>query len=423
MKQEKEVMNKFNDVFIIIFLLCSLIGEILIYYHLLSYLMYSYCLVVFGLIAFLIYLFNKFIKKERLNVFDFLIFILILCGLNATIFAIRRDISIWGFYNRYEGLFSIITYYTLFLVASEINDKKMIFKIIYIILFMGLINLVYGLLEVVSYWSKWYYINDNLYYANGLLKNSNFFSTMMVINYGLSLGLLFINNKKCDYILIFLFTIGIFISGCLGGILTILFIIFLFLIINIIKKHKNKKNFNFKKILISFIILILSYIISSSFIPALNYDFKTFYKDSNDIKNNAISSKTASSRLFIWGNTIKIVPQNIVNGIGIDNFYYAFDGHYLTNGYEIFDKVHNEYLQLLITEGLVAFISYLVLISYILLRNIYLSKSEIYLPLLIAFGGYLFQSFFNISIIKIAPIFYIIMGLLTRKNESIKNEK
>ena len=57
-----------------------------------------------------------------------------------------------------------------------------------------------------------------------------------------------------------------------------------------------------------------------------------------------------TKRIYIWKNTLRIVPKNIIHGVGIDNFAKAFNGGPLIRKYSIYDKAHNEYLQILILK-------------------------------------------------------------------------
>ena len=73
--------------------------------------------------------------------------------------------------------------------------------------------------------------------------------------------------------------------------------------------------------------------------------------------------------MFIWKNTIKEVPNNLLHGVGVDNFLYAFNNGSLEGKEMVYDKAHNEYLQILITEGIFSFISYLMLYTIIIIRR------------------------------------------------------
>ena len=127
--------------------------------------------------------------------------------------------------------------------------------------------------------------------------------------------------------------------------------------------------------------------------------------------------------MCIWKNTLKIVPKNLIHGVGVDNYYYAFDGKplYSKNGKVFYDKAHNEYLQILITEGIFCLISYLAFYGIITVRGTKYSfkNKEVYFILPII--GYLVQAFFNISVIEVAPIFYIALGLGDTFKDKQKN--
>ena len=52
-----------------------------------------------------------------------------------------------------------------------------------------------------------------------------------------------------------------------------------------------------------------------------------------DVKDNF-----GTGRIYIWKNTLKVVPENMENGVGIDNFYYAFGYlfHFVPMSFPIF---------------------------------------------------------------------------------------
>ena len=105
--------------------------------------------------------------------------------------------------------------------------------------------------------------------------------------------------------------------------------------------------------------------------------------------------------------------------MGIDNFYYGFGDDKIIDikSERAVDKAHNEYLQKLVTEGIFSFITYMTLLIMIFINSIKKLIKEkdnnvILICLVITFIAYSIQAFFNISVICVAPIYYIIMGLL-----------
>ena len=65
----------------------------------------------------------------------------------------------------------------------------------------------------------------------------------------------------------------------------------------------------------------------------------------------------------------------------------------------------------MVTQGIFSLISYLALFAIVTKKGIKHSfkQNEVFLVLPII--GYLVQAFFNISVIEVAPIFYIALGL------------
>ncbi|MGG7151244.1 O-antigen ligase family protein [Clostridium neonatale] len=147
--------------------------------------------------------------------------------------------------------------------------------------------------------------------------------------------------------------------------------------------------------------------------------------------------KLGSSRGYIWSRSIPMLKDNILIGKGPDTFalefpqndllakYYAYD-----NPNTIVDKPHNLYLQIALNNGLIALIAFLgLMLVYIIDSFILYSLKQEYTKSQL-FGtatslgviAYLFAGIFNDSIISVAPIFWILLGVgvainyMNRKN-------
>ena len=99
-------------------------------------------------------------------------------------------------------------------------------------------------------------------------------------------------------------------------------------------------------------------------------DVKRLFFEASEISKGNFNDSYGTSRMFIWKNTLEIVPNHLLHGVGIDNFYYAFGDEPLfkktAKGKIIFyDKAHNEYLQKLVCEGVFSCITYLLLLLII----------------------------------------------------------
>ena len=251
----------------------------------------------------------------------------------------------------------------------------------------------------------------------GFTNNPNFLGAYMLICLSYSFGLFIDSKKKCENIiyalLSVLFMFVLLTSNSSSSAVGLLFV-FAYILIYCLK------NKNYSKFLVIFTIIITTTCL------AVILDKTTLVKDmlqvgneATDIAKGNLDNSYGTNRMYIWKETMKIVPNHIWHGVGIDSFHKAFNGEALILKTQInnilFDKAHNEYLQTLVTQGIFALISYLALYGYITLYGIRNSfkYNEIYLVLPVI--GYLVQAFFNISVIEVAPIFYIALGLCSGK--------
>jgi lipopolysaccharide/colanic/teichoic acid biosynthesis glycosyltransferase len=251
-------------------------------------------------------------------------------------------------------------------------------------------------------------------WVTGFNYNPNFFGTLMIINLSYSIGL-FIDSdnlvKRVIYtILTLLFLIALLLSNTTSCAVALIFII-IYLIYYCIKNKKSNA-----------LLWLLIVIINTTFIMN-QFDHTTLVDDLIKTKNESVEivkghvdDYYGTRRIKIWKETMKIVPKNIIHGVGIDNFFYAFGDRPLIIKVYMYDKAHNEYLQILVTEGIFALISYL--LFYLSIVLIGFKNSKKYNYLLLPILAYLIQAFFNISVIEIAPIFFISLGLVVDRNDT-----
>ena len=127
-----------------------------------------------------------------------------------------------------------------------------------------------------------------------------------------------------------------------------------------------------------------------------------------------------TGRIFLWKRTLPLVLQHPVLGTGPDTFAMVFQGNYLDDVIAYygrvgpyFDTAHNEYLDILIQFGILGGICYVALLVTLLVRALRHKESGWAIP---AWGCsvlcYCVQAFFSFSIVLVAPIFWLMMGLL-----------
>ena len=136
--------------------------------------------------------------------------------------------------------------------------------------------------------------------------------------------------------------------------------------------------------------------------------------------------KLASNRGYIWGRTLPMLKRYIIVGSGADNYPIAFpqdDFSAKSNAFSdpntVVDKPHNLFLQIAANTGVVSLLSLLAALGTYLFNSLkFYSKItfdslEKYLraSCLISIIGYLAAGMFNDSVVSVAPIFWIILGI------------
>lgn len=136
--------------------------------------------------------------------------------------------------------------------------------------------------------------------------------------------------------------------------------------------------------------------------------------------------KLGSSRGYIWSRSLPLLKENLILGSGPDSFVYRFPQNDLIGKYYAYDdpntrvdKPHNLYLQIALNEGLIALIAFLaIMVIYIVdSLKLYAFKNEYDKSQIIGIGtclgviGYLFAGIFNDSVVSVAPVFWIVLGV------------
>lgn len=368
-------------------------------------------IVLFGLLIY------KIVKKTyKIKIYDLLLLGMIIMGGIASIFALKPLISIFGFPGRYEGYLSILYYFSLFMLCSFVKreDKK---KIINIILFTGLFHVFYSYLQLHDNPSVTITRRLGVIWATGLTYNPNFFGSYMILCLGYALGLFIeADNKKQKIIFGIILSVlyyGLLISNTTSCMIALI-LIAINITIYLIKKKEYEK----------LLILIILFIFIS--VTVMNLDQTTLFKDLIKTKNETveivkgnINDSFGTKRIKVWRKTMEVVPKYLVHGAGIDSYYYIFGKEPLFIGRFFYDKAHNEYLQILVTQGIFSLIFYLLFYLVIVLRGIKGTKERNSMYLLLPVAGYLIQAFFNISVIEVASIFFIALGLLVDREDNI----
>ena len=411
-KKLREILDVSLPIYIIFNLLYILVGSCLVFNNYLKFRIFSYGYIGLFAINLFIILFIFLKKKYKKNKIDIFLILIIIFAVISTIFAYKPEKALFGEWDRYEGLFMICYYMTIVFITSYLKkeDRKMI---VYSILVFGFIQCMYAYAQKLNIFNAHARIKDGYRWATGFTSNINFFGTLMLLCMGYSIGLYIESKEKIRtvvfLILTYLFSLGLLLSkarSCFVGLIAIMIILFIYAI----------KNKYIKKYIVLFLVLTFSIIFMQSLkLTPVILKFNQTTSEIKEIAKGNADDSYGSNRIALWKETIKIVPKYIIHGVGVDNFGNILDGKPIRYTKFIFDKAHNEYLQILVTMGIFSLISYLCM-HFIIVKNGIVNtfkNKEIYyiLPVI----GYLIQAQFNISVIEVAPIFYISLGLLINR--------
>lgn len=133
----------------------------------------------------------------------------------------------------------------------------------------------------------------------------------------------------------------------------------------------------------------------------------------------------ASGRGYIWSRTFPLLKKYLILGSGADTYTLAFPQQDYVNLYnygyheQILTKPHNLYLQTGVQTGVLSLIAYLTFYGMYFISSfkLYIKGrfksyySQVGVAMLVSTFSYMIVSFANDSIIAVAPIFWVFVGL------------
>lgn len=371
---------------------------------------------------------TKHINVKNIRIADVLILLLIIFGGISMQMATDVTIATYGTKGRYEGFYALCCYYAIFFCASRISDEKEK-KIALIIMtsifsFSCLIGILSGY-RILNFPTTWV---GKAAYPWG---NPNFFGTVSSTAAAVGIALFIYAPKKLRITGIAMFAIAMGAEFCcdssspfVGNIMAVLLLVFMEVFLSCKETNWNR----LKKCIISVTVLIVVALGVMKLVDSTRGGSvkKEVIKNVQSLDQGITADKVFTKRMKVWKVTLREYPKYWAFGIGIDNFYSFAEENGLNTGKKYYDKAHNEYLQILITEGIFSCVTYLVFLFVLFIGglkrwNEYFNKKKwLYLVAFLVFFSYIAQAFFNIRMIYIAPFFWIVCGILY--NNSPKKE-
>jgi tetratricopeptide (TPR) repeat protein len=367
----------------------------------------------------------------------------------ASIFSVCFYISVVGTYYRYEGLASLINYLILFYIVINLASRKDISLFLKAIIIVGGMVALYGIFQYFGYdfLSRLY----KKIRVNSTFGNPVFFACYVMMTFLITLGLYFSQkvDKKQDFLYLIATSLMLFalfltktracIIGLFFGCIFFFIILFKYLILN------QRQKFIQALGILGTVTVILSLHPEISPLGRFLKIFKAKPSMATQEETIPIQTQqeqvlvvedsfksgseptrfegTARIRLFVWKDSLKIIKDNLLLGIGpevMDIVYPKYRGieHVRTAGgpYLRCDRAHNEILDTTVSKGILGLLTYFGLFFTIFFfflkfyKRLQKQSKPILLGLFSGILAYLIQAQFSFSNIPTSLLLWLIIA-------------
>jgi putative inorganic carbon (HCO3(-)) transporter len=353
----------------------------------------------------------KGVKNFHRTPLDIPIGLYLVSHILSTIFSLDPHVSFWGYYSRFhEGLLATISYILLYYAAVSNLDKTHVIKILKVSLISAVIVSIYGALEHFGASPSCLFITGNFDVSCWVqdvqgrvfatLGQPNWMAAYLDVLILVSLGFFTRSDLKKVrpfMLLPLLFLAALYFTKSRSGFIGLAAGIFVFTVFIL------KINFRLK-----IGICILVFIVGSLYGW---HRYQTLPPPGPGVTDSEAIRKP------VWEGAVKVWQRYPILGSGVETFAYSYyldrpAEHNLLSEWDfLYNKAHNEYLNILSTTGTLGFLSYLSLLGgtlWILRRNP---------SLLAAYTTILVTNFFGFSVVIIGLYFFLIPAF----NEILKD--
>ncbi|MFC3768611.1 O-antigen ligase family protein [Paenibacillus sp. GCM10012303] len=405
-------------VFIYPFLINPL-GEVYYYANVKAYYLIGYAVLLGGISAFNIQVGRNLNETGRAN--WFLLLYILLIGLSTIV---SLQVSVVGYLTEHYGILVILSYAVLFLITSYFIHPDFQKRIIFFMVLSASLCAIYGIAQ--HYGAQLLPQDFILSYkfsnrSFSFFDNPDYFGAFLVLAVIMVFTLYLTADKRVKELLylFILCLLGVALLGSetrsawLGSLIGLI-------MLSVLVAWKRKDLW--KKWIAVFVIIVLTFVVMN-FFSQQDYltRLKSIFEDVQKIATNVDSNTAGATRWYIWKITIPLIKEYFWFGSGPNTFQLVFHSgidpdfwKYLRSG-PIYD-VNNDYLHMALTLGvptLIVYLSFLTVILYYGFKSSRVLNGErqiIAYGCLAAITGYLVQAFFNISVVSVAPYFWILLG-------------
>lgn len=317
----------------------------------------------------------------------------------------------------------VSTFYCIYLTISMaafvfLKDNKTYEKIIYLSsIFLGFF--IFEVLDVLS--GAIAFCGILILTIPFIITNNERLSKLLIIGAMILLGYFtnIIINPVYHYSiqkLILEFQIN-FTAMVLFGII-LLFILFA----HVLKKMEFDLSQNKKIVTGLYIAIFCCIIIGIIGIYCINFETGFLY-EIHEILHGNLDDDFGTYRIFLWKRSLELVKDYPIIGTGPDTFAIRFMDQY-TNDIKqigeltINDTAANSYLTIVVNLGIAGLGSYLICIG-VQIFNAIKNMNEYVIIFLVTLGCFLIQDFFNLWVVIVTPLFWILMAILYLSTKNI----
>lgn len=327
-------------------------------------------------------------------------------SLISTIFSIAPWVSFLGTYRRFEGLITITCYIFLFFVVCNFINTQKVYRFLKVIVIVGTIASIYGIYEGIGGSPPIAFFG-----------NQNFLAAYLVLSIPFSLFFAF-SKHRLWLIPFFIIAFCLLLTRTRGAYLGFFISMLFFLLVGgreLLKKIEVK--------IIGCIFLLALIVLSlnpeTSPIERVLQTFK--------ISKDGISFQgTALERLYLWKAGIKTILAYPLTGCGIETMRLAYAKYEpkeleVVGGHNVkADRSHNETIDMGVTRGIPGLIIYFWLWITIIVLSLKIKNRLLSAAFLASFIAYFIQCQFNFSMPSYTTTFWVLLGLLTLRENNEK---
>lgn len=386
---------------------------------------------------------NYFKLKENMGIL-LCVGYLFMCGV-STVLAEDKSLAFFGNDGRYEGLIAIIAYVGFFLVASQLCDKRLKEKLLYVICVLISIHAVVGIFqgfEITSEIFPSFFVENYTIYgsqvthfvATGFTSSPFALASLCVMGFAVCLGGVMYSEKNIGIAIFSVCGLCVTMGGLLtknvavlAGFVVVILCLGIIEVARLRTKHCLWVKGFFKNALGRFI---LATVVVVGIFVGLIYTGNFQLYDEYIIRQDAIrvlcplSAEFMNRGLYIytdiWKNVLKVIKDNFVFGVGFEGLV-GSDLSRLGNP----DRAYNELLNITAATGVVSLIFYVGFVVRCAIKGAkgvekFFNREDNFVKAVAfsACAGYIATSMFGNTDFVATPIFFTFMGLAVAKSDN-----